>query len=693
MGFIKDTDYTNSVFPLENFKKQLKRYLNRRHGIPEDKLDDKVKEVLEASGVKDPEVVYVDRDLDTLDKDYATTSLMTYINNVHTENEYLTPAFTTYTRKIGPSMQAEFIQEGLTLRKEHKGAAKKYDSIGDKLRYRTHDTLQKTFKLRNNALSGASLSPSTIFNNPSMHFSLTSGTRTLASIGNLVSEMMVKGRRAYIDPEVVINHAYATAESTNTRQVRDALDKYKLKIPTTDDLMGIVEYNTRDFWISKSKLDSIKEALSSLTPEEKTAFAYTNDLYHMRKFNYDIVHTMLKELSMIVYGEDEDIEYVKNTDEFIVNIAHHICFSTLAGEGLDYSKFPAKARRELTGTVKHLVKVLEHYQLLIDAFFHTDVIPVNIAYVQDLPMYAIALSDTDSTCASYDNWIETGMENEHAVGYAATVLMFNSGLVNHYLRQIGANFNTDKEKQVFIGMKNEYFWRSFAGPGISKHYFADIKIKEGLVYDDPRMEVKGVNLIASTVPKEFRDRFTEMITDITNELYENNVISAKKYISGVVEIEKEIIERIARADDTLIKSMTINAPSGYKRAEDDANIKDYHFYNAVFEEKYGKTDTLPILCKKLLIRQDIPLHDMVDNIKDTTIREKWKQWLVTHPKKEITQIRFPHNILSIKGIPDELFPMLDKKRFVTDNLGQFYMALSAIGVDIKPGYILTEQGY
>ncbi|MFO5795503.1 family B DNA polymerase, partial [Klebsiella pneumoniae] len=65
-----------------------------------------------------------------------------------------------------------------------------------------------------------------------------------------------------------------------------------------------------------------------------------------------------------------------------------------------------------------------------------------------------------------------------------------------------ANMGVSKHKLRLFAMNNEFYFAVLALTTRSKHYFASQDAQEGVMFNESRMEIKGVGLRDSKVPKK-----------------------------------------------------------------------------------------------------------------------------------------------------------------------------------------------
>jgi len=690
-------EYKIDIDPYAQAREQLLVYIEKTYETNGEEANILYKEMLEQRDVKDPTVLYVNRE-NGMDKKDATVSLLDFIEETKNKGEAMTPSFTCYDREE-ESFQGLFIQDGLANRSAKKKEAAKCEGRGDKLGFLINNLLQKAFKLRNNSLSGAYLSLSTIFYNPSSHTALTSGTRLAASLANMVTETMVAGRRYYRDPESVINHFLTILSSIDKEDIKKTNKKYNILNPTKHEVMMMVEYSISDYWSNDKYLSSIRNFVSKLDGEERSAIMFTYDMFHLEKVNPVFVRGMLDTLAKPHIDISSDIDKLKEYDEFIINIAHHICFGSLRGKGNDYKLFSENLKDLVVSTTIVLDRNLKYYKEYIDTYLKSNIMPINIPFIKDMIMEAVSHSDTDSTCGWYGDRVQDRfgkMEmNEKGIAYFSVYMMFNSGVVSHLLRQLTANFNVALDKRDKLAMKNEYFFPVFGSANTTKHYIANIMLKEGLVYQDAKLEIKGNSLISSNNDKFIRDHFTDLVKTVTDTLTKGEQLNSEDILGNIADLERAISTKLYNGDASVFKLEKVNNTYKVMKNNPDnwvaTNLYHHHLYKEVFASTYGETDLLPYIGVSVPIQGNI--KELVEEIEDISIRNKFSNFLKENPKKSMERIIIPYSVISKKGLPKELQHFVNEHELIHKLLTGHYILLEILGIYLKEGAILKELGY
>lgn len=703
--FIKPlSEYQRDIDHTREYVRQMTKLAMLLGGMNEGEAKKFIRMQVKTKGPVDPIVRYTLRN-ENQDVSIEETTLSNYINDSIQHDDILVPSFTAYTHpKIEQSLHAEYMFTNIKLRSSDKKKAFYHEMRKEMDLYNRYDTFQKTRKIKNNGMSGAYASKSTILWNPSAHYTLTSMTRTATSIANAVTEHMSIGNRFYHSEDVVINHLMATITSLDYKEVKRIVDKYNIAIPTVDHLYAMVMRSTNLYWENDEFNYLLLGLLRKLDDIEKCMFMYTNDLFHLGHYNKDLVKGILGEMSTKVNAPIENHEeLMKDIPFFVTTHTHGVCRDEIRGKVINYKNMDDIRKLGLldllVGTSKHAYDTILKYSDLFNVFFRSIVMPPSIAKIRTMIRRVTVLSDTDSTCASYGHWVkfykdEVGFSSEDiAISSAAMTIV--TQVIEHHLRQYSTNMNIPNDIKEVITYKGEFFWTSMTPMEVSKHYYASVAIKEGNVFEKEKLELKGVNLIASTTARDLQDLHKDIIKKINHTTAIGESIDLNLYIKQVALLEKTIIDAINEGNIDIFKKAKIKDPSGYKASENESNYIHHKLWREVFEDKYGVIDEPPYTTIKVPVTTDTAnkMKTFVSGISDPDIRERFKAFQVRYGKDYMATFYLPVLALMSSGIPEELKPIMNINKTVSDMLLPFYMVLESIGFRRKKDMLITEMGY
>jgi hypothetical protein len=441
-----------------------------------------------------------------------------------------------------------------------------------------------------------------------------------------------------------------------------------------------------------------------MSPEELAAFVYTGDLYHLRILNESFMKNLITELSRV--GNEEPIEdardKLKRYDEQIVNYVHQVCISDMRGKGKKYEEVEDAIAYRLYRTCENVTAVIEKYRLFFKAFFLTANHPATIATIPNMVRRTVVLSDTDSTMFSTDEWVRWYFgkllfsDEGYAVGGAVSYIATQS--IAHILAHFSANMNVARERLFTLSMKPEYVFPVFAQTGVAKHYYTAMAVKEGSVYKDIKMEIKGVHMKDSTLPVEITASAADEMERIIRNIIANQEVSLVESTQRTMEVERNIYNSIVAGETKFLKRIRIKDRSAYKNVAegdelDKSNYRHYVLWKEVFAKHYGDIPPPPYQAVSipLSIKNKTAMINWLNGLENKVFAADFAAWMERNEMQKIGQIHIPIDFCNNHGIPKELIPVLDATRVILSSTRSFRNILESLGLFSKPDLLIMEQ--
>lgn len=696
-------EYKTKLDPTAEYIKQAKVYLKKYNkDLPEDKLNQLTILALKSFNLENPVVTFKHR-AENGDADKDQLKLLDYIKEVQANNEILSPSWTSYLHPSKKrSLHSDYLFNNIRQRSYHKKLGFKYELEGDKVRSKFHDNMQKTMKIKNNSLSGSYISNGTSLTNPSGHSTLTSTTRSVASIGNAVTESVSGGNKCFRNVESVICYITAILGNIDMLEVKRVMDKYNLHYPSPTEVFYMIKRSTM-YYFNIPEMDKyIYSFISHLDPIELAAVLYVNDLYHVRVYNKEFMKQIISELSQMKTGYSTDrLEDLNRVQEGVTNHAHMVCADLIKGKSINYKDMVDSVEVDaIASTSKHVGEVLTKYKDFIQIFFITNIAPINIAYVKDLQRRCIVLSDTDSTCGAYDGWVKWYYnvkdfnDDGKYIAVASSVMLIVTQVIDHYIKLLEANMNVDPKDMELLKMKNEFYWYSFTPMNQSKHYVADVAVKEGNVFAKSKEEIKGTHLLASQVAERYRMVTNEIITEMRAIGRTDKKIDLYYFIKKVADVERDIIQKIKKGSLDIFSLSLIKPAKAYKLGPDRSPYYYHMLWSEVFKDKYGDSGepAYHVIKVPVDLTSSKDLNEFILSIKDKEISGKLANFLTLHNKKGIGMFQIPYLQVKANGLPEEIFGCLHYHKLVTASCFAMYTLLESLGFYKTPDKLISELG-
>lgn len=700
--FIKNpNEYIRDIDPLKDYFIQMSNFISVSMSMPLEEAKKKVKEIIKKRLVN-PTVKHFFRG-DNGDRIVENTPLLNYINSNIKEGDILTPTFTTYMHpRKKRSMLSEFTETNVKIRNVSKAEARKAKAKEQLDLYEHFNSEQNNKKTWNNSMSGAFGQEGSILYNPTAHSSLTSMTRTVASLANSNNEKMLAGNRHYLTQIDTLNNCIYIATKCNVEKINHVLRKFNLHVPTVEDTLTVIRRSADIYWLDeKFTIKYLRPYLNTLQPEQLAAICYTSDLYQVKSFNDDFTRRLLERLSSRVSSDNKDPSVVSDVykiDGDIRNFAHAIWFHEVKGFGTDYELMHEKGiAASILATCLNIAETLQHYKDFVQAFLVSDIMPHVTNKIRNMARRTVVISDTDSTCFSLDHWViwyagEFSITPKN-IAVASAVAYMTTQMIAHLLAMFSANMNVEKKSLFVLSMKNEFLWTVHLPTEVSKHYAALTVMKEGSVYKTMELELKGVHLKNSATPVNLTKDASDLLMSILTSVHNNEKVKLMDIIDRMVTIENVIEESIIVKNETVyFKKSKIKDKTAYSLDETKSPYQKHTLWRMVFEPKYGEIPAPPYDVIKIPTTVDRrrKLSEWLGGL-DTDIASRLTTWATDFGKENIPTVYLSEDYVKSNGIPSEIVKIIDIKRIILDLTMQHRMILMSLGVMLDSERLIREH--
>lgn len=697
------TYYTRTYDLMETYIGDSALYLSLMEGIPIEDARAFVLDTIKPDGIhpiRVPMARFLQRNAHG-DRERRQMPLDQLWRVMRENNEILAPNLTSYLHPdVKMSLLAKFIAGNLKKRNVAKHEQMAADRAGNKRLKEIKKSTQTTFKIKNNALSGAHSSPYTILWNKSSHSTLTSGCRTATSYGNANNEKFLYGNRHYWSPAITQNNIISIVGHTDYVQLEAVMTEFKLTMPSVEDVMAMIDRSTRYYWRDDKYMAKIEQLVRALNPLQRTAVLFTGDMYHLAKVNPEFVRQFLMEMSERTeepLSPEATEEWRPQIDGDLVAYISMLCPDYLyLPEKKEYGamkeiKDPHKAG-VLYANGKRVLEVQQKYAAAIQAFWVTDNLPSSIYYLPNIIRRGVITSDTDSTIFTVAYWpiwyCDTMEMSRRSLAISATMVYLTSKIIIHILAKFSANCGVAQQDIFRLSMKNEYFFPVFTLTSRAKHYFAYITMQEGSPKLEMETEIKGVALRNSNVPPEITRQAHALMRKLMDKILAGEMVSLRSVLRRVALIEYEIKRSIEEGNFKWLKRMNINQLDSYKNP-DSNNYMHYEMWEAVFARKYGPAPPPPYRAVKLsvMMNKKGKYREWLAQLEDRTLAENMANWMESRNKTEIGTLLLPEMNLQSSGIPRELIGFIDLRNLISQTMEAFYLVLESMGFFIKDRHL------
>lgn len=609
------------------------------------------------------------------DREEVVMPARAFFDEVEQKNYHLSPSLVAYTNTLDEqSVNAIGTDQFIEFRRLYKGKMKGAIAASDKEAAQAFNEIQNALKIFNNAQSGGMSSSGTPLHNKSGHTSLTSFCRSLTSTANLLNERLVTGNRLLLSYNISMQLFISTLAHARRDLIKAVIKKYKMNYATVDQVMDMVKRCSGYYWNDPVGMGAIKMFMECLSPLELTIILCSMDLRGLYTTNPELMKRYFDEWCHIPAFPE------------VIDETNSIKPANGDYETLCVTKLGKKATKDQIAFLNaYHVSMEQKWADFIQAFLKADIPPSNIFSVKELVRENVLTSDTDSMIYSIDMIIDDYVDPTDMQGGFA----FN-GVMTYFVRciavdqhaRLSRNMNVTKKYLYRPNMKNEYLFSSYVTTSMSKHYYALQLMLEGILYDVPKLELKGVHLRGIKIAQKVREFTGRLMRDVLDALCDRRQLDPAELLAEIGDLERALIEEIERGGHTWLTKNTIKEESAYSNPE--SSIYYYHeLWKEVFEEQYGEAPTLPYKAYKvnLDLNNKTKMKNYFDSIAHTRFGRKFEEYVST--RSNLTSVYIPMDMIdAMGGIPKEILPIVDTRLIISQNFKSIYAILESLGLYI-----------
>lgn len=681
---------------MEEYVNMQTAYICRMTGKPENEVRTKIKQIMEQR--YKPKRIKLLRSVSYGNVKFVEQDLWGFLK--WTNDYMLTPSGSVYKPPYqAKSIISQMVVDKLAERKKIKKIQLKAEGAGDEVLAKRCWYQQATIKINCNSLPGGFGSAFNIFYDKPNYNTITSTARCMISRAYTTCEQLLGGNFAWFTIEELKNFILIQIRNMPpAEQVEQCVRKYKLKVPTKDQLFGFYEETIRQY-VPTGSLDEVKHLINSLSQTEVTFLWYYCNLRHIMWGNEEVFRPYIDhvlDVSNIEVNENVTKDDAFKIDDTVTTVTT-VAFAELLGNYgiVDICNDHPEYIPKLVAYSKATEKRLHVLDLLMDTFVNTG---AEILETHKKPMTwrnTTIVSDTDSvifTADAWDSWYRKGKMDVTQESYkiASLVIYWLHHAVKFALLRFSVTFGVTGEAVTRLAMKNEFLYPLMLIFDAKKTYVGIQKVKEGVILPTPKADVKGQTLRGSSICTEALD-FSEnlMIKDILENVMDGP-ISGEALIKKVQNFEQEIARSIKDQEQTYLKITSLKYERDYANPESASVIKAWEFWQQVFAEKYGDIHPPTKVKTFEVIHPSKDYYQWLEK-ESPDIFKKLQKYLVTKQKLP------NHLIVNPVGnvIPKEMIPLVNVRAVIWHNIKPSYNTLNRlnIGVGCEKQKLLLSDVY
>lgn len=234
----------------------------------------------------------------------------------------------------------------------------------------------------------------------------------------------------------------------------------------------------------------------------------------------------------------------------------------------------------------------EFAQLICDFTFYDFILEDRFKRAKKQTRNSVIVVDTDSNFLYFDNQIQEIINTLNLTRNADMELSIMNMFINistEVLKRIfwtfTSNCGIEDEYKGIIKMKNEFVYSKLLTTKNKKHYAGLLLAELGRAINKPakdRLDIKGLPIRKSSVPKTLRELFTEYLLNEILIPDKPNMVNAVKKYDNIVQSVKD---SLTNGDSTYLIPAKLGVLTSYKFPERMQQVRGAILWNALEPEK------------------------------------------------------------------------------------------------------------
>ena len=618
--------------------------------------------------------------------------LFDYINEHR--DKVITPfgsIYTTTDKK--PSFLKGMIDEKAAKRKKEKKAMLKAKKDGNVALAISHNNNQYTIKVSMNSLSGGMGSGYNFLSSIPNYNSITSISRFFIMNTYAHAERYLEGNFYFRTEDQILDWmVQCQHHGPDENAIRSVISQYQLKIPTVDEVLDFIVESYEQYSGTKD-IPRVKAIVESMSDMSRCFLFYMSNAKNLFFHNDNIFRNFVTSVFADTYDKSileectpADIYTLDSDLVIVLSVVHNDKLpKNNKGNSLsiyDIVDTDPELTKEFYARGKHMQSCIDRMNAIFEVFMHHN---VRIGYVlehKNMFRKTVILSDTDSIIFTVKTWLKWWNGSYRICQSAYNI----SALMVYYLckANVTLNYNISRvlgavDKDLFaMSAKNEFTMPIEVLTSLKKHYMCLWKIQEGVIYGEPLLDIKGVNLRGSTYSAFTLSYSNWFIEHILRTIYEKGKVSAQEVIQHVLRFERIVYDSLKAGETKFLTISPIKLDTEYKVKEASIYF-NYLAWEAIFGKKYGHI-AIPTKCF-IVPLQGINSagyeYYLQENHPD--IFEGLHKFQEKYPGKALNLM--PINPLTDE-IPIELRKIINYKQIIRFNARPLYIVLRCLAINL-----------
>lgn len=624
------------------------------------------------------------------DRKEVTVGFEKYLRYIQGKDMLMAPNMVAYCQPdVQKAMIVKFIEDYQGKRSELKKIQHNCKVNGDAIGALNAFLEQNNVKFYLNSISGATSVGGNPFYFGSLHTTLTSTCRAVTSYANAINEKMLGSNRHYHTPEVALANISYLIRTADLGLIRATMNSMGVIPPTVDYAYKVIVDSCTPYWRSEETFAQIRTMLENMDPAERAAVTFCGDLQSMMDVNGRIFRNFYKRLidKPTVPHPDPD-SIVKQAGEDEVSLVGILSVDFMAGiDPKDLKDHSEHLYGIYAARLQTISDTMREFAPIMRAFFITDHMPPEIHSFPTTIRKAVIASDTDSSIFTVSRQVKWFMGNEgqtpQHIAAAGVSIYLVSKVITHSLFTLCAQMGIRTDNIRHLKMKNEFYMPDMLVTTKTKHYLATEKVQEGMVFKEPDLIIKGVNLKSSKLPKYLREKMDAYYELLLKCNPVDNPLTTKELLAVPAYIEHLIREDILDRNSTFYRTEQVRPANNYKDPLRSV-YRQYLLWEEVFAPKYGHVEVLPesFVSVSVTIDSKARTKAWVEALPPDT-QARVKAFMEKYSIDHFTRFVVPPAAVKGGKIPEEILSVIDMEGMLDNLMLPFYIVLECCGIYLK----------
>lgn len=257
-----------------------------------------------------------------------------------------------------------------------------------------------------------------------------------------------------------------------------------------------------------------------------------------------------------------------------------------------------------------------------------------------------------------------------------TMVNITTYMIERVLNLFCERSNIKPDHPGTLNMKNEFLYDTILVTPAKKHYQSAIRIQEGVYFEQPELDVKGMEYTKNSMAGESTRKFIKDLVYKDILLAKDNKPNFSKILKKLTKFEKSIEKSILSGGDEYLKTANVKTEDAYADPMSIGSYKATYVWNYLYPDNQIE---LPGIAKILKVNLLKPKDFAQLSVSDPEIFARLMELFNNNEriaKSGITNIAIP---LDDKP-PKWITPYINLDEIISNNVKLVYSILNCLGI-------------